>query len=87
MPKPKVELSLFNRTEATHYLGVNRGYVNLLIEQGELMEILLPFQTSFKGRRIPKKTIDEFIERKLSTPITFSPSDNQLLKKYIAEDE
>lgn len=87
MPKPKVELSLFNRTEAAHYLGVNRGYVNLLIEQGELMEILLPFQTSFKGRRIPKKTIDEFIERKLSTSITFSPSDNQLLKKYIAEDE
>ena len=65
MPKPKVELSLFNRTEAAHYLGVDRGYINLLIEQGELIEIQLPFQTTFKGRRIPKKICDEFIDRNL----------------------
>ena len=91
MSKPKVELSLFNRTEAAHYLGVDRGYVNLLIEQGELLEILLPFQTSLKGRRIPKKIIDDFIERKLSITLTYfrdlsgdaRADNNDLLNKYL----
>ena len=93
MPKSKVELSLFNRTEAAHYLGVDRGYVNLLIEQGELLEIQLPFQTSLKGRRIPKRIIDDFIERKLSITITYDhdlsgnteTDDNQLLNKYLRD--
>ncbi len=87
MPKPKVELSLFNRTEAALYLGVNRAYINMLIAQGELTEILLPYQSVFMGRRIPKKVIDEFIDRKLSINISFPANENQLLKKYLAEDE
>jgi len=93
MSKPKVELSLFNRTEAAHYLGVDRGYVNLLIEQGELLEIQLPFQTSPKGRRIPKKIIDDFIERKLSITLTYfrdlsgdaRTDNNDLLNKYLKD--
>lgn len=82
MPKPKVELSLFNRSEAAKYLGVDRGYINLLIEQGEIQEIQLPYQTTFKGRRIPKSNLDEFIERNLSSNISTST----LLQKYLLKN-
>ena len=91
MSKSKVELSLFNRTEASSYLGVDRGYINFLIEQGEILEIQLPYQTSFKGRRIPKKILDEFIERKLSlnsyfnidSSTTIPNGETELLSKYL----
>ena len=86
--KPKVELNLFNRTEASAYLGVDRGYLNFLIEQGEITEIQLPFRSSFKGRRIPKKSIDEFIDRGMSFGIEQKEGINHLLKKYnIISDE
>ena len=61
----KIESVLFNRTQASQYLGVDRGYLNFLIEKGEIVEIRLPMMSELKGRRIPKKSIDEFIDRKI----------------------
>jgi excisionase family DNA binding protein len=86
--KPKIELNLFNRTEASAYLGVDRSYLNFLIEQGEIAEIQLPFRSSFKGRRIPKKSIDEFIDRGMSLRIEQKEGITHILKKYdIITDE
>jgi hypothetical protein len=61
----KIEPVLYNRTQASQYLGVDRGYLNFLIEKGEVIEIRLPLLSELKGRRIPKKSLDEFIERKM----------------------
>ena len=80
--KPKVELNLFNRTEAAAYLGVDRAYLNLLIDQGEVSEIQLPFRSNFKGRRIPKKSLDSFIDRGLGSFVEQKEGIEHLLKKY-----
>lgn len=80
--KSKVELHLFNRTEAAAYLGVDRSYLNLLVEQGEIAEMQLPFRSSFKGRRIPKKSLDSFIDRGIGYGIEEKEGIKHLLRKY-----
>jgi excisionase family DNA binding protein len=80
--KPQIELHLFNRTEAAAYLGVDRSYLNFLIEQGEIAEIQLPFRSSFKGRRIPKKSIDSFIDRGIGSYVEEKEGIDHLLRKY-----
>lgn len=80
--KQKVELNLFNRTEAASYLGVDRSYINLLIEQGEISEIQLPFRSNFKGRRIPKKSLDHFIDRGMGFAVEEKEGIEHLLRKY-----
>jgi len=85
--KPKVELNLFNRTEAASYLEVDRSYINLLIDQGEILEIQLPFRSNFKGRRIPKKSLDHFIDRGMGFMVEQKNGIEHLLRKYSIIDD
>ncbi|MCB0746114.1 MAG: excisionase family DNA-binding protein [Ignavibacteriae bacterium] len=80
--KRKVELTLFNRTQAAKYLGVDRSYINTLVENGELSEIQLPFRSTIKGRRIPKKLLDDFIDRGINLDVVPNEGIKHLLDKY-----
>jgi len=80
--KRKVELILFNHSQAAKYLGVDRNYINTLIEHGELTEIQLPFRSTMKGRRIPKKVLDEFIDRSMKQVTEYREGIDHLLAKY-----
>jgi hypothetical protein len=81
--KPKVELILFNYTEAATYLGVDRKYINFLIETGDLLDVQLPNRSSHKGRRIPRKVLDEFIDRLLEMKTKGDQGIEHLIQKYV----
>jgi hypothetical protein len=81
--KPKVELYLYNYTEAATYLGVDRKYINFLLDIGELIEIQLPNRSSFKGRRIPRKVLDEFVDRMLEMKTKDDQGIEHLIQKYV----
>jgi archaellum biogenesis protein FlaJ (TadC family) len=85
--KPKVELNLFNYTEAATYLGVDRKYINFLIESGDLVDIQLPNRSSFKGRRIPRKVLDDFIDRMLEMKTKGDQGIEHLIQKYVLRDQ